>query len=61
MVTIHEQFNMQGVHYAEIHFKVTPLAKDLIIHYFRDGLEISKSAYEAGKSEYKKIWLAANR
>jgi hypothetical protein len=60
MATIHEQFNMRGVHYVEIHFKVTPFFKDLIVHCFRDGVEISREAYEEAKAEYRKLWMAAH-
>jgi hypothetical protein len=59
MATIHEKFEIKGIHYVEIHFKVTPFLKDLIIHCFRDGVEISQSAYQEAKAEYKKLWMAA--
>jgi hypothetical protein len=61
MATIHEQFNMRGVHYTEIHFKVTPFLKDLIVHCFRDGVEISQEAYAEAKTEYRELWIAAHR
>jgi hypothetical protein len=61
MAHIHKQFNMQGVQYEEIHFKLTAFAKDLIAHCFRDGVEISREAYEEAKAEYRKLWMAAHR
>jgi hypothetical protein len=61
MATIHEQFNMRGVHYVEIHFKVSPFLKDLIVHCFRDGVEISQAVYQDAKAEYRKLWMDANR
>jgi hypothetical protein len=60
MATIHEKWEMLGVHYVEIHFKVSPFARDLIIHYFENGIEISRSEYEQAKAEYRKLWNAAH-
>jgi hypothetical protein len=60
MATIHERFEMQGVHYVEIHFKVTPLARDLIIRCYRNGEEISAADYQTAKAEYKRMWSAAH-
>jgi hypothetical protein len=60
MATIHEQFEMRGVHYAEIHFKVMPFARDLIIRCYRNGEEIGAADYQAAKAEYKRVWSAAH-
>lgn len=60
MATIHERFDMRGVHYTEIHFKVTPLARDLITRFYRDGVEISAEGYQNAKAEYKRLWSAAH-
>jgi hypothetical protein len=60
MATIHERFEMRGVHFTVIHFKVTPLARDLITRCYRDGMEISAADYESNKSEYKRLWSAAH-
>jgi hypothetical protein len=59
MATIHERFEMRGVHFTEIHFKVTPFARDLIIRCYRDGEEISAADYQTAKAEYKRLWTAA--
>jgi hypothetical protein len=59
MATIQEQFEMRGVHYAKIHFKVTPFARDLIIRCYRNGEEIGAADYRTAKDEYKQAWLAA--
>jgi hypothetical protein len=60
MATIHEKFEIQGVHYVEIHFKVTPFLKDLIVHCYRNGVEISRAAYQEAHAEYKRLWVAAH-
>ncbi|MDR1251495.1 MAG: hypothetical protein LBK62_04950 [Treponema sp.] len=60
MATIHERFEMRGVHYTEIHFKVTPFARDLITHCYRNGKEISAADYQTAKAEYKRVWSAAH-
>ncbi|MDR2631073.1 MAG: hypothetical protein LBC60_09140 [Spirochaetaceae bacterium] len=60
MATIHEQFEMQGVYYVEIHFKVTPPAQDLITRFYRNGEEIGAADYRAAKAEYKRVWSAAH-
>jgi hypothetical protein len=59
MAIIHEKFEMLGVHYVVIHFKVSPFAKDLIVRYFENGIEISRSEYEEAKAEDRKLWKAA--
>jgi hypothetical protein len=61
MATIYEKFEMRGVHYVEIHFKVTPFAGDLIVHCFKDGVEISREAYGVAKTECRKLWMAADK
>jgi hypothetical protein len=60
MATIHERFEMRGVHYTEIHFKVTPFARDLITRCYRNGEEISAADYQAAKAEYKRAWSVAH-
>jgi hypothetical protein len=60
MAAMHERFEIHGAQYTEIHFKVTPFFKDLIIRRFRDGVEISQSAYEQAKAEYKKLSMASH-
>jgi hypothetical protein len=45
MAIIHERFDMRGVFYTEIHLKVTPLARDLITRFYRDGIEINAEDY----------------
>jgi hypothetical protein len=59
MATIHERFEMRGVHYVEIHFKVTPLARGLIARCHRNGEEIGAADYQTAKAEYKRVWSAA--
>jgi hypothetical protein len=59
MAIIHEKWEMLGVHYVVIHFKVSPFARDIIVRYFENGIEISRTEYEAAKAEYKKLWKAA--
>jgi hypothetical protein len=51
---------MRGVHYTEIHFKVTPFARDLITRFYRGGIEISAADYQTAKAEYKRLWSAAH-
>jgi hypothetical protein len=60
MAIIHERFDMRGVFYTEIHFKVTPLARDLITRFYRDGIEINAEDYQGAKAEYKRLWSAAH-
>jgi hypothetical protein len=60
-VNIHEKFRIQGVLYCEIHFKYVPLARDLIVHCYKNGVEISKNQYEIAKEEHKRLWIAARK
>lgn len=59
MATIHERFEMQGVHFTEMHFKVTPFARDLITRFYRNGEEISAADYQSAKAAYKQLWRTA--
>jgi hypothetical protein len=61
MPVIFERFEILGVNYVEIHFKVTPFARDLIIHRYRDGVEIDRAAYEEAGAEYRRLMKAAGR
>ena len=60
-VNIHEKFEIQGVLYCEIHFKVTPFVRDLITHYFRNGVEINEYQYKIGQAEHKRLWNLARK
>jgi hypothetical protein len=61
MPNIHEKFDMRGVIYCDIHFKVTPFARDLVSHCFKNGVEISRAVYEEAKAEYRKLQMVSNR
>ena len=61
MPNIHEKFEYQGEKYCRIDFKVSPLARDVIIHYYRNGFEIAIEAYEEARAEYKKAFRATLR
>jgi hypothetical protein len=50
---------MQGVHFTEMHFKVTPFARDLITRFYRNGEEISAADYQSAKAAYKQLWRTA--